>query len=143
MKIIQIEEVNEKIEEQDKKLQKQDKKLEEQDKKFMNIQAIIEAKRNMLIHKQSKFAKIAKQNQFLDTVKSDYLKYYNYITQQKREQIQAMELLNTYIKELSETGELTKQNMEDAKVEQEKIMNEVNSIKKNLDNIISNINQIT
>ena len=124
MKIIQIEERNKKIEEQSKNLQKSNKKLEEQDKKFMNIQAIIEEKRNMLINKQEKLAKVAKHNQFLDTVKSDYLKYYNYITQQKREQIQAMELLNTYIKDLSETGELTKQNMEDAKTEQEKIMNE-------------------
>ena len=95
MKIIQIEERNKKIEEQSKNLQKSNKKLEEQDKKFMNIQAIIEEKRNMLINKQEKLAKVAKHNQFLDTVKSDYLKYYNYITQQKREQIQAMELLNT------------------------------------------------
>lgn len=138
MKIIQIEERNEK--EEDKKLQKQDNKLAEQDNQFMNIQAIIEEKRNMLINKQTNLAKIAKQNQFLDTVKGDYQKYYNYITQQKREQIQAMELLNTYIKDLSETGELSKQNMEDAKVEQKKIMNEVNSIKGNLDAIIDNTN---
>uniref|UniRef100_A0A6C0ARW4 Uncharacterized protein n=1 Tax=viral metagenome TaxID=1070528 RepID=A0A6C0ARW4_9ZZZZ len=114
--------------------------IEEKDKKFMHIQAVIEAKRNMLINKQQKLAKIAKQNQFLETVKTDYLKYYNYITQQKCEQIQAMELLNTYIKDLSETGQLTKQNMEDVKSEQEKIMNEVNSIKRNLDNIIDNVN---
>ena len=113
--------------------------IEEKDKKFMDIQALIEAKRNMLINKQQKLAKIAKQNHFLDTIKTDYLKYYNYITQQKREQIQAMELLNTYIKDLSETGKLTKQNMADAKAEQEKIMNEVKSIKGNLDNIIDNI----
>ena len=117
--------------------------IEEKDKKFMDIQALIEAKRTMLINKQQKLAKIAKQNHFLDTVKRDYLKYYNYITQQKREQIQAMELLNTYIKDLSETGKLTKQNMEDAKAEQEKIMNEVKSIKGNLDNIMDNLNQIS
>jgi len=128
MKIIQIEDRN--------------KNFKEQDNKFMNIQSIIESKRNMLINKQQNLAKIAKQNKFLDSVKSDYLKYYNYISQQKREQIQAMELLNTYIKDLSETGQLTKQNMEDAKAEQEKIMNEVNSIKGNLDNIIDNSNQI-
>jgi hypothetical protein len=123
-------------------LQEQDKKFKEQDKQFMDIQAVIEAKRNMLINKQQKLAKIAKQNEFLDTVKKDYLKYYNYITEQKREQIQAMELLNTYIKDLSETGQLTKQNMEDASYEQEKIMKEVNSIKKNLNNIIDNTNEI-
>ena len=117
--------------------------VEEKDKKFMDIQAVIEAKRNMLINKQKKLSKITKQNQFLDMVKADYLKYYNYITQQKRDQIQAMELLNTYIKDLSETGNLTKQNMEDAKVEQDKILNEVNSIKVNLDTIVNNINELS
>jgi len=117
--------------------------VEEKDKKFMDIQAVIEAKRNMLINKQKKLSKITKQNQFLDMVKSDYLKYYNYITQQKRDQIQAMELLNTYIKDLSDTGKLTKQNMEDAKVEQDKILKEVNSIKVNLDTIVNNINELS
>jgi hypothetical protein len=36
--------------------------LQEQDKKFMDIQAVIESKRNMLINKQQKMSKIAKQN---------------------------------------------------------------------------------
>ena len=94
-----------------------------------------------ILSERLKLEKLSKQNQFLERIKTDYLKYNNYITQQKREQIQAMELLNTYIKDLTETGQLTKQNMEDAKVEQDKIMNEVNSIKRNLDQLIDKTKQ--
>ena len=110
----------------------------EKDQKFMQIQQLIEVKRNMLLQKQHKLNKISKQNEFLDSIKNDYFKYYQYISQQKREQIQALELLNYYIKDLTETGNLTKHNIEDAKSEQENILKEVDSIKSNLDNIINN-----
>ena len=58
--------------------------LVKRDEQFMKIQQLIEAKRNMLINKQKKLRLVTKQNKFLDAVKSDYTKYYNYIAQQKR-----------------------------------------------------------
>jgi hypothetical protein len=116
--------------------------LVKRDEQFMKIQQLIEAKRNMLINKQKKMRFVTKQNQFLDAVKSDYVKYYNYIAQQKREQIQALQVLKDYIKDLTDSGKLTKYNIEDAKEEQNKILQEVNSIKGNLDSIISNTKHI-
>jgi hypothetical protein len=116
--------------------------LVKRDEQFMKIQQLIEAKRNMLINKQKKLRFVTKQNQFLDAVKSDYVKYYNYIAQQKREQIQALQVLKDYIKDLTDSGKLTKYNIEDAKEEQNKIIKEVNSIKGNLDSIISNTKHI-
>ena len=116
--------------------------LVKRDEQFMKIQQLIEAKRNMLINKQKKLRFVTKQNKFLDAVKSDYTKYYNYIAQQKREQIQALNVLKDYIKDLTDSGKLTKYNIEDAKEEQNKILKEVNSIKGNLDSIISNTNDI-
>lgn len=116
--------------------------LVKRDEQFMKIQQLIEAKRNMLINKQKKLRFVTKQNQFLDAVKSDYVKYYNYIAQQKREQIQALQVLKDYIKDLTDSGKLTKYNIEDAKEEQSKILKEVNSIKGNLDSIISNTKHI-
>jgi cell division septum initiation protein DivIVA len=115
----------------------------ENDKKFMQIQELIQAKRNMLLKKQKNLEKITQQNAFLDDVKNDYLKYYNYINQQKQQQIQAFEILNTYIKDLTETGNLTKYNIEDATYEQEKILREVNSIKKNINSIIENTSDLS
>ena len=104
---------------------------------------MIEQKRNLLLQKQHHLRKAAKQNHFLEIVKTDYVKYYNYIAQQKREQIQAFELLNKYIEDLNSTNQMSKYNIKDAKAEQQKIMAEIFSIKKGLNEIMSHTNKTT
>ncbi len=117
--------------------------LENREQQFIQIENLIEAKRKMLLDKQNKIQFISKQNEFLDDIKSDYNKYYNYIAQQKRDQMSALHLLNNYINELTISGELSKNNMKDAKYEQKKILSELNTIKKSLDGIIMDTNHIT
>jgi hypothetical protein len=112
------------------------------EEKFIHIQQLIEQKRAMLIERQRALHKAAKQNEFLEIVKNDYAKYYDYIAKQKREQIQALETLKKYIQDLNSTTEMSKYNAVDAKMEHQKIMNEISSIKKGLDEIISNTNKI-
>ncbi|MFY7729330.1 MAG: hypothetical protein ACOVRN_07430 [Flavobacterium sp.] len=112
--------------------------LREQDDRFDQIQQLIDAKRDFLIQKQKKLRSISKQNQFLASVRSDYQKYYDYIAQQKRDQIRALHVLDEYIHDLTRSGELTKHNIEDAKEEQMRILREVDSIKKSLDDVIEN-----
>ena len=80
----------------------------------------------------------SKQNQFLEAVKSDYTKYYDYISQQKQDQIKALELLNGYVRDLSTSGQLSKHNIDDSKFEQEKLLKEIDEIKKGLESIINN-----
>ena len=116
--------------------------LAKRDEQLLQIEDLIDAKRRMLLDKQKKIRFISKQNRFLDEVKNDYVTYYNYISQQKQDQIKALELLNGYIHDLSTSGQLSKHNIEDAKFEQNKILSEVKSIKKGLDNIINNTNYI-
>jgi hypothetical protein len=116
--------------------------IRENDERFIHLQELIEAKRNMLINKQKKLRFITKQNKFLDAVKNDYEKFYGYISQQKRDQIRALEVLDEYIKDLTISGKLTKHNIEDAKEEQSKILKEVNSIKESLDSIINDTQDI-
>jgi hypothetical protein len=112
--------------------------LVENDEKILQIEELIEAKRRMLLEKQKKLKNISKQNQFLEAVKSDYTKYYDYISQQKQDQIKALELLNGYIRDLSTSGQLSKHNIDDAKFEQEKLLKEIDEIKKGLETIINN-----
>lgn len=112
------------------------------DEQVLKIEEIIEAKRNMLIEKQKKLRFISKQNIFLDAVKDDYTKYNNYIIKQKQDQMKALQVLNYYINDLTRTGNLTKQNIEDSKYEQRKIVHEIRSLQKNLDKIISDTNNI-
>ena len=114
--------------------------LENKDQKLLQIENLIDAKRKMLIDKQKKFKNLTKQNEFLKEVKQDYNKYYGYIIKQKEEQMSALTLLNTYIKDLTISNSLSKNNIHDAKNEQQKILTEINSIKKELDNIITGMN---
>jgi hypothetical protein len=123
-------------------IEKPQRPIFEKDQQFLYIQQMIEQKRDMLLKKQHYLKKAAKQNHFLEVVKNDYAKYYNYIAQQKREQIQAFELLNKYIQDLNTTNKLSKYNIQDAKAEQHKIMNEIVSIKKGLDELMSNTNKL-
>jgi hypothetical protein len=117
--------------------------LVKKDEQFLHLQYLIDSKRRMLLEKQKKLRFVTKQNQFLDAVKSDYAKYYGYISQQKNDQINALNLLNNYIKDLTVSGQLSKNNIDDAKYEQERIMKEVNQIKKGLDNIMNDTDEIS
>jgi chromosome segregation ATPase len=117
-------------------LSNQNGTLKEQDEKFVAIQDLIQAKRGFLLDKQKRLRAIESENQFLDSVKNDYAKYYSYIKEQKNDQIKALELLNEYIKDLSISGKLTKHNLEDAEAEQARILREVKSIKKSLDSLM-------
>ena len=58
--------------------------LKERDEQFMKIQELIQCKRNFLYNKQKNLKKISKQNQFLELVKEDYSKYFNYINQTQK-----------------------------------------------------------
>ena len=112
--------------------------LVKRDEQLLQIEELINAKRKMLLDKQKKIRFISKQNKFLDAVKDDYAKYYGYIAKQKREQIEALDLLNNYIHDLTISGKLSKHNIDDAKFEQEKLLKEIDEIKKGLETIINN-----
>ena len=116
--------------------------LLDKNERLIQIEEIIEAKRKMLHQKQKKIKSILKQNRFLDIVKSDYEKYYFYIIEQKQDQIKALEILNNYINDLSSSEFLSKYNLKDAKIEQERILREIKYIKKGLDTLIDNTNNI-
>ena len=116
--------------------------LEKKDQQFLYMQQLIEEKRNLLLQKQRHLQKASRQNKFLEVVKNDYAKYYDYIAQQKREQIQSFELLNKYLQDLNVTNKLSKYNMEDAKTEQQKILNEIVTIKKGLNQLMNNTNKL-
>lgn len=116
--------------------------LENRDQQLLQIENLIDAKRKMLIDKQKKFKNLTKQNEFLNEVKQDYNKYYGYIVKQKEDQMSALTMLNGYIKDLTISGTLSKNNINDAKNEQNKILTEINSIKKGIDDIIKETGNI-
>jgi hypothetical protein len=111
--------------------------LEEGDNKLEHIERIIESKRRFLLDKKKSFNELVKTNHYLSEVKDDYQRYYNYIVQEKQNQIKALNILDTYISDLARSGELTKQNINDTKYEQKRILNEIENIKNNLNSLIN------
>ena len=55
----------------------------------------------------------------------------------------ALSLLNNYIKDLTVSGKLSKNNIDDAKNEQQKILTEINSIKSGIDDIMGGVDDIS
>ena len=113
--------------------------LEEGDSKLEHIEKVIESKRRFLLEKRKSFKELIKTNHYLNDVKDDYQKYYDYIVQEKQNQIKALNILDTYISDLARSGELTKQNINDSKYEQKRILNEIENIKNNLNSLINEI----
>ena len=113
------------------------------DTRVEQIHKQIDAKRQFLLDQQTKVAEISQQNHFLEEVKKDYAKYHGYIVNQKREQVEALNLLNKYIGDLTFSGQLSKQNMKDARQEQHKILGEMDIIKRNLNSIVNVVGNIS
>ena len=117
--------------------------IPENDNRLMQIENLIEAKKNMLIKKQKILSQISQENKFLGDVKNDYVKYNNFIIQQKEDQIKSFKIINDYINSLTISGKLSKYDIEDAKEEQKKILQEIKSIKHNLDDIIEDTQELS
>lgn len=103
---------------------------------FIALQNMIKAKQDMLLEKQQQLTQIEDQNQFLGQVKKDYIKYNSYIVGDKIRQMEAMKMLTEYLETLTAQGTLSAENMKDALHEQERIKNELETIRANLDDIV-------
>ena len=111
--------------------------LAERDLYLVHIDTLMDEKRRMLLEKQKTLQQTAKENEYLEMVRNDYKKYYDYIAKQKEDQIRAMNYLNEYIKEIMVKGKLTDADLENAKMEQDELIQEMEQIKRTLDEIVT------
>ena len=110
--------------------------LSERDLLLMKIKDQIDNKKNLLIRKSKALEKKQKVNHFLENVKGDYEKYYNYIVNEKKQQYYAMSLVKQYLDDLIKIEKLTDSEIKKAKYDQKVILNELDKIKHELDEII-------
>ena len=96
--------------------------LSERDLIYMNIQSQIKAKHNMLLKKQTFLKKQEKDNEFLKSVRNDYINYFQIIVKQKQQQLDSMNLLTQYLKDLIISEKLTETDLLKAKIEQKNIV---------------------
>jgi len=109
--------------------------LAERDLYLVHIDTLMDEKRKMLLEKQKTLQQTAKENEYLEMVRNDYRKYYNHIVKQKEDQINAMNYLKQYIDEIMVNGKLTDVDLENAKMEQDELIQEMAHIKSKMDEI--------
>ena len=109
--------------------------LAERDLYLVHIDTLMDEKRKLLLEKQKTLQQTAKENEYLEMVRNDYRKYYNHIVKQKEDQINAMNYLKQYIDEIMVNGKLTDMDLENAKMEQDELIQEMDNIKGKLDEI--------
>ena len=109
--------------------------LAERDLYLVHIDTLMDEKRKMLLEKQKTLQQTAKENEYLEMVRNDYRKYYNHIVKQKEDQINAMNYLKQYIDEIMVNGKLTDVDLENAKMEQDELIQEMADIKSKMDEI--------
>jgi hypothetical protein len=109
--------------------------LAERDLYLVHIDTLMDEKRKMLLEKQKTLQQTAKENEYLEMVRNDYRKYYNHIVKQKEDQINAMNYLKQYIDEIMVNGKLTDTDLENAKMEQDELIQEMSDIKNKMDEI--------
>jgi hypothetical protein len=110
--------------------------LAQRDILLIQIEKEIQNKRTLLLQKRKGLDKKEKVNKYLEDVKQDYMKYENYIVQQKQKEYRAMNMIKDYIGDLVKTEKLLDSQMRTAKHHQKDILHEIDNIKGELDNLI-------
>lgn len=110
--------------------------IAEQDIYILQIGEEIRNKKQLLVKKKKELEEKQKLNEYLDNVKTDYSKYYNYILNEKQQQYNALLLLKEYMVDLMKTENLVDDQLRSAKHDQKYIIKEIDKVKGELDEMI-------
>ena len=112
--------------------------LAQRDLYLVRIENEMENKKKFLLEKYNLLGEMEEENEYLKLIRNDFRHYYDYVKKEKEDQIHAMIMLQKYIDQLIVDGKLTDEDLENARGEQEKILNEIDVIKEGLDKITEN-----
>ena len=110
--------------------------LGERDLYLLQIETEINNKKKLLLKKKKDLDKKQQINHFLNGVTKDYLKYYNYILNEKQEQYKMLIMLKEYLNNLIKTENLVDEQRRTAKHDQQNILKEIGKVKGELDDLI-------
>jgi hypothetical protein len=110
--------------------------LSERDLQLKQIEREIIGKKNLLVKKKKELDKKQLLNDYLDEVKDDYIKYYDYIVGEKQKQYNALVLLKEYMDDLITTENLVDDQLRIAKHDQKDIIKEIANVKVELDELV-------
>lgn len=81
-------------------------------------------------------------NEFLDDVQKDYVKYYHFMLQQKREKESQLQQLLEYLNKSAKQAELTQTMLLQTKHEKRRLLEEIDSVRQEIDKMIIENNKL-
>lgn len=111
--------------------------MDQKDQFLRNLEDQINQKKQIMFSKRRFLDETKKDNEYLEGVRKDYEKYRQYIANSKRQELDAMIMLKSYIDDIILNGNLINADLDNAKLEKVRIMKEINKIKRVLDEIVA------
>ena len=107
----------------------------ERDIKIEHLTQQIDARRNMLLSKQTALKLASQQNQFLNMVRDDYAKYYDIIAQQKQDQLEALKSIDKYVTDLKHSEDISDKHLDEITKDQMRLIKEMREIRGNINTL--------
>lgn len=99
----------------------------------------LENRKRILCAKRKQLKHITSENTILNGVLADYDKYNKYIIKQKQDQILFLNMLHEYITNITTDINITNSQLNESKIEQREILNEINILKSELNELSNDI----
>ena len=93
--------------------------------------------RKRILSKQLKtLVRTSNENNFLNSVRSDYNHYYNTLVEDKHRQCEALERLSTYISNITSDVQMTETLLRETQTQQTQLLEEIAHIRSELNELI-------
>lgn len=103
---------------------------------IFQMKSELENRKRILCAKRKQLKHITGENSMLSSVLADYDKYNNHIIKQKQDQMNFLHMLHEYIANITTDINITSSQLNDSKMEQREILNEINNLKSELDELL-------
>ena len=113
--------------------------LAKRDKTIDLLKQQIGERKQMLTDKYKRLGQLSTQNEYLDGILYDYNNYFEYIQIQKQQQIEQYETIYHYLDKIIRQTNATNNEIANALKEQDTILNKINTIKREIQDIITPI----
>ena len=110
------------------------------EKKLYHLKCELQKRKKNMIEKGKILKNHTEENEFLKIILEDYNKYYNYIIDIKKEQLNQFNQLKNYLANVKSNINSIDINIDRAKLDYRDINNEISKLKGDLEEIISNSN---
>ena len=107
------------------------------DELIENMKILIIKREQEFINNYLELKNQKNENNFLSCLTDDYKKYYDYIVKIKQDQYNTLKKISEYLDTIACRKEKTKTTLNELKYDQNNILNEMESIKNDLDKLIN------